>query len=74
VGAYYCILRTWSGWRSLASFLTRPLRAVRTRHHLCRPWWIVVSLVAELSGMVWAIGLAVQGPRYIPGSTERCQQ
>jgi GT2 family glycosyltransferase len=63
VGAYYFILRTWSGWRSLVRFLVRPVRAIVTRHHLCKPWWIPATVVAELSGMAWALVLAVQGPR-----------
>ena len=29
VGAYYFILRTWSGWQSLVRFLSRPLRCDR---------------------------------------------
>jgi hypothetical protein len=65
VGAYYYILRTWSGWRSLARFLERPLHAIATRHHVRSPWWIPATLVAELSGMGWALLLAVQGPRYL---------
>src|SRR2546430_4730343 len=39
VGAYYFILRTWSGWQSLVRFLARPLQAIATRHHVRRPWW-----------------------------------
>ena len=65
VGAYYFILRTWSGWRSLISFLGRPMRSVINRHHVRRPWWIPVTLAAELSGMAWALALAAQGPRYL---------
>jgi hypothetical protein len=65
VGAYYYFLRTWSGRKSIAGFLGRPLRAVSTRHHLRRPWWIPATLVAELSGMTWALVLAAQGPRYV---------
>jgi GT2 family glycosyltransferase len=65
VGAYYFILRTWSGWQSLVRFLDRPLRAIATRHHLRKPWWIPAALVAELSGMAWALVLAAQGPRYL---------
>ena len=65
VGAYYFILRTWSGWKSLGHLLGRPLRAIATRHHLCRPWWIAATLIAEFSGMVWALMLAAQGPRYL---------
>ena len=63
VGAYYFILRTWSGWQSLVRFLGRPLRAIGSRHHLRRPWWIQSTVVAELSGMAWALVLAAQGPR-----------
>jgi GT2 family glycosyltransferase len=65
VGAYYFILRTWSGWPSLIRFLGRPLRAIATRHHLRRPWWIPVTLFAEISGMVWAVLLAFKGPQYL---------
>jgi GT2 family glycosyltransferase len=65
VGAYYYFLRTWSGVDSLISLITRPLRAVISRHHLRRPWWIPATLIAELSGMIWAIILYFNGPRYI---------
>lgn len=65
VGAYYFILRTWSGWRSFVRFFGRPLRSIATRHHLSRPWWIPATLIAEISGMIWALFLATQGPRYL---------
>jgi GT2 family glycosyltransferase len=65
VGAYYFMLRTWSGWHSLGRFLGRPLQAIATRHHLRQPWWIPATLVAELIGMAWALMLAAQGPRYL---------
>jgi GT2 family glycosyltransferase len=64
VGAYYYHLRTWSGWPSLAALLSRFPRAIVNRHHLRRPWWIPATTVAELSGMIWALCLAVRGPRY----------
>lgn len=69
VGAYYFILRTWSGWRSLGRLLARPLRSVATRHHLRQPWWIPATLIAEATGMVWALVLAAQGPRYLSSGT-----
>jgi glycosyltransferase involved in cell wall biosynthesis len=65
VGAYYHLLRTWEGRRSLRSFVARPVRAVATRHHLRRPWWIPVTLSAEVAGMAWALQLAAGGPQYI---------
>jgi GT2 family glycosyltransferase len=65
VGAYYFILRTWSGWQSLVRFLGRPLLAIATRHHLRHPWWMPATLLAEFSGMAWALVLAAKGPRYL---------
>jgi GT2 family glycosyltransferase len=65
VGAYYYTLRTKLGWRSVIQFFGRPLKAIATRHHLRNPWWIPATLVAEFTGMVWALVLAAQGPRYV---------
>jgi GT2 family glycosyltransferase len=70
VGAYYFMLRTWSGWQSLGRFLARPIKAITTRHHLRQPWWIPPTLVAELSGMAWALVLAARGPRYLSRSKD----
>ncbi|MGD9583404.1 MAG: glycosyltransferase family 2 protein [Lysobacterales bacterium] len=67
VGAYYFALRTKSAGACLADFLERPLRAIATRHHLRRPWWIPATLVAELRGMVWAWRLHRAGPKYAGG-------
>jgi hypothetical protein len=67
VGAYYYHLRTWSGLPSLAALLSRLPRAIANRHHLRRPWWIPATTVAELTGMIWAIFLALRGPRYLNG-------
>jgi hypothetical protein len=61
VGAYYYGLRTGA----VGEFLGRPLRAVATRYHLRRPWRIPATLVAELRGMAWAIGLYLRGPRLL---------
>jgi hypothetical protein len=65
VGAYYCQLRTWSGWPSLVAFLSRLPRSVANRHHLRQPWWIPATVIAELSGIIWALFLAIRGPRYL---------
>jgi GT2 family glycosyltransferase len=66
VGDYYYLLRARGRpgrWRDLA---LRPFRAVRTRHHLRRPWWIPVTVFAELSGLVWALALSARGARLLP--------
>ena len=64
VGAYYYWLRTrepqW--WWKIA---LRPLRSIRTRHHLRRPWWIPLTLIAEIRGFTKAIYLAFTGPKYV---------
>jgi GT2 family glycosyltransferase len=62
VGEYYYLLRSRAAgrWRRL---LLRPLRAVCTRAHARRPWWIPVTLVAEELGFAWAVLLALRGPR-----------
>lgn len=65
VGAYYCILRTWSGWSSASRLLGRPMRAVITRHHLRHPWWIPSTVMAEMGGMAWALVLAAKGPKLL---------
>lgn len=65
VGAYYYSLRTQSRRDVLRECLTRPVRAVSTRHHLRRPWWIPATLAAELRGMWWAMRLHAAGPRLI---------
>lgn len=64
VGAYYYLLRSQRAERRVREFLARPLRSIMTRHHLRRPWWIPVTLVAELTGMLWALTLYARGPRY----------
>jgi len=48
---------------SAESLFTEP--AISTRHHVCKPWWIPVTLLAELAGMGWALLLVAQGPRYL---------
>lgn len=70
VGAYYCAMRTTSGWHRVTKMLNRLLRAVTTRHHLLRPWWIPAALIAELLGLVWALGLAFRGPIYLSAKRE----
>jgi GT2 family glycosyltransferase len=68
VGEYYYLL----GRRSRAGLvgsLLRPWRAIATRHHLRRPWWIPVTLTAEVLGLGWAVLLRVRGPRYLGGKS-----
>jgi GT2 family glycosyltransferase len=63
VGEYYYLLRSKETPNRLLKMMGRPLRAIRTRHHLSHPWWIPPTLVAEAAGFFWAVGLALRGPR-----------
>lgn len=65
VGAFYRILRTCPRAAVPARFAERLARSVRTRHHRSRPWWIPVTLAAEMTGLAWAVGLALRGPRLL---------
>lgn len=68
VGEYYYLLRCKpSGW--IGAIARRPFRAVRTRFHVKRPWWIPGSLVAELTGFLWAVRLAIRKPALLGTST-----
>jgi GT2 family glycosyltransferase len=65
VGAYYFSIRTRTLGQCLLDCVTRLFRAVATRHHLRKPWWIPATLSAELRGLWWAIRLHGGGPRLI---------
>ncbi len=66
-GAYYYLLKSRpSGWWWQAAW--RPFRAVRTRHHFQQPWWIPLSLFAELMGFCLAVERLIEGPQYIDTS------
>lgn len=65
VGAFYRILRTSPPAVAPGKIAGRLARSIRTRHHLRRPWWIPVTLIAETLGLCWAIGLAARGPRLL---------
>jgi GT2 family glycosyltransferase len=73
VGAYYYLLRSKETPNRLLRILARPMRSIRTRHHLSHPWWIPPTLVAEAAGFFWAVALALRGPRLMRGqrSAER---
>jgi glycosyltransferase involved in cell wall biosynthesis len=68
VGAYYFLLKSRRpGW--IRELLWRPIRAVRTRHHLRRPWWIPITMIAEARGFILARRLLRAGPKLIEAGT-----
>lgn len=65
VGDYYYLFQAKGITNRLFKMLARPLRAIRTQHHLTHPWWILPTLIAEALGFIWAIFLFLRGPRLI---------
>ena len=65
VGAYYFILRVRNAEGRFSQILKRMARAVGTKYHLRRPWWIPITLIAELWGLLWALRLALGSPKLI---------
>jgi GT2 family glycosyltransferase len=63
VGEYYFLLRNAGMPGRLSKILSRPFRSIRTKHHLSHPWQIPGTLLAECWGLIWAMRLAVKGPR-----------
>jgi GT2 family glycosyltransferase len=65
VGEYYYLLRSVLVRGRLMKIIARPLFAIKTRHHLRKPWWMPITLIAEVLGFIWALFLFIRGPRYI---------
>ena len=65
VGDYYHMLI--SQRQDLPRRIFRRLRSnALTRHHLLHPWWLPVTLVAELRGFAQALWLKRRGQRLLP--------
>lgn len=65
VGAYYYLMISKLVQHRLFQIMIRPFRSVRTKYHLSHPWWIPITLMAEVMGLGWALFLRLRGPRYI---------
>ncbi len=64
VGAHYFLMKT-KGVNSIPSIVTRILNSVKTKHHFKKPWWIPITLISEVGGVLWAVVLTIRGPRYL---------
>lgn len=70
VGDYYFTLRHGHGMEAAGYALQRLRKSLFNRHHLRRPWWIPLSLVAEGTGLLWAAWLRCRGHRNRTASRE----
>lgn len=71
VGRYYYLLRTEPLPAALTASAKEMVRSVRSRHHLRRPWWIPLTLMAEMRGLGWALRLHRQGPKLLSPARPR---
>ncbi len=69
VGAYYYFLVSPKVENKAKEIRNRLLQSIKTRHHLKRPWYIPVTLIAELRGLFKAKSLVRSGPKYITPSS-----
>ena len=61
VGLYYFRLRSQSFLNALLWSLVDLFKAPLNRHHLRRPWWIPITLLSHLRGLLWALKLNRMG-------------
>jgi len=63
VGEYYYIFCSKKIRYKTKTFLKRFFQSIANKHHLCKPWWIPVTLLAETAGFFLAFFLRLRGPR-----------
>ena len=68
VGMYYYFLVIQNQHKRWIRFLSSPFSSCVTRFHLKHPWYIPVTFVSHISGMIWAIFLKIQGQKLITPS------
>ena len=65
VGRYYYLLMVKNQKNRWVRFFTYPFRTSITRFHLKHPWWIPMTIVSELAGLVWALWLSAKGQKLV---------
>ncbi len=65
VGAHYYLLISKKFSNKTSAVLLRFIQSIKTRHHLKHPWYIPLTLLAELRGLLMALRLSRAGPKYI---------
>lgn len=65
VGAYYYILTSQLVSNKPLKIFQRLIERVATKTHLKQPWWIPLTLIGDIAGLLWAIKMWIQGPAHI---------
>jgi glycosyltransferase involved in cell wall biosynthesis len=72
VGAYYYILTSRLVSNKPFKIIQRMIERVATKTHLKQPWWIPLTLIGDIVGLLWAIKMWIQGPVHIsPASSSQ---
>ncbi len=72
VGAYYYCLRGQRVKNRSSRILRRMLERITTKIHLKAPWWIPLTLIGDIAGLIWAVGLYFSGQKLL-GKNSRIQ-
>ncbi len=65
VGMYYYFLVVKNQHKRWFRFIGSPFKHCATRFHLRHPWYIPITFISQLSGMIWAVYLRLQGQKLI---------
>lgn len=62
VGAYYYLLTSKRVRHKIKHIAKRLKQRLVTRTHLKQPWWIPITLIGDILGLLWAVCLRLKGP------------
>jgi len=65
VGRYYYMLVVANQKNRWLKFICSPFISCATKFHASHPWWIPITMIAEFSGMIWAVYLKLKGQQLI---------
>ena len=65
LGAYYYILRSKRVKQKGVKILRRLFERILTRTHMKAPWWIPVTLLGDILGILWAVALWLSPPKLL---------
>lgn len=65
VGMYYYFLVVKNQHARWRRFFISPFINSATRFHLKNPWYIPITFISQVSGMIWAISLRIKGQRLL---------
>ena len=74
VGMYYYFLVVKNQQARWRRFIKSPFTSCATRFHLKNPWYIPITFISQISGMIWAIYLRLNGQKLLtPATIEQYQ-